>query len=465
MRGKHIVWLAFAAMLLTVTMTGIATGAKKPKLRVSPVEIHNEDMSITAFAIDIIVDGVEDLYCVGFTLDYAPYVQTLSAAQAIEGPFLQEEGIETDFVYKIDHFHGEVKVGSARLGQVPGVSGSGTVATIEFAVVGYGDSRLSLTRVELYNSDGQLIDVSVPAAGNYYGMAAEVEFAGIALDPGRSVNLATADVLELNTTVVNTGAIPMKVTVRYDLIGEVEAHQFYAGQIFRSVAPAPEYLYVDGYYPYIEGGWTGTPDALIGPIDYNVASSTGACSITSMYTFEDISLGTRLVDNVDIQGYTKQSHTANDFDPYIFAGDVLAWTWADSMGGTLDWEWTGGRYYGGHPDYDMPEYYDITGYLHTEEGINNIEILLHNYGASGPLMQIDAMRVKVEFAKVVPVATPVYTVEPGETASFIGTWALIGDDVGKYYGRATVEYSVDGVSWVQAAKVKDFPVSIFDTSA
>ena len=155
-----------------------------------------------------------------------------------------------------------------------------------------------------------------------------------------------------------------------------------------------EYLYVDGYEPWMENGWSNSGVSLFGVPDGVYAESFDDCSMTSLYSFEDIELAGRVVKNVELEAYSKCEYTANDIDSYIFTYDelgnpVMEWAWADSQGGTTDWAWTNKHYY----NCMMPEYYG--DHILTEQGINSAKMLIHNYG--GGSMQVDAYRLKVEF--------------------------------------------------------------------
>jgi hypothetical protein len=216
---------------------------------------------------------------------------------------------------------------------------------------------------------------------------------------------------------------------------------YYGGYL--GAEPPFTYLYCDGYDGAIPGWdhWGDSPylDAVE---DGNLVNSTVNDAMDAFYTFEDIDLpwsGYSVISNVDFYGYTKCAETAPDVDPYCFttAGGVdYSFMWCDSMGGTTDWAWTGCRYYFGV--YNFPEYY---GFPLTEEAVDNMELLLYNFGGAKGL-QVDALRAKVEFATITPIEVDPVIIGPGEEVELpCITWIATIDHVGKYIVTCYLEYS------------------------
>jgi len=458
-RGKNILWLALIAMFFNAMLVTMAAGQYACTIYVNPPEIHNEDMLITTFTIDINVQNAEDLYSYAFTLEYAPYVTVLAVSIANEGDFLKEEGIDTDFVYKIDPFHGWVKIGNSRLGQVPGVSGNGTLATVTFTVLEAGDSPLNLADVEMYDSTVQLIACDV-VSGYYYG--AEIEFLDIGCDPGRAVNLKTYDSIDIKTTLINTGEVPLNVRVKYDIIGEGLWNTFYAGQSFVTTPREPEYLYINEYNAFYEWDWTNPGASVFGEPDGNYVESIIDAAMSSAYGFEDVTLGPGdLISRVVLEGYCQYPNGANegvDIDTYSVQPRLFSWL--GSLFGGPSWGWQSPRWIGADVSDVLPEL------LGGDPGpLNSLSVLLYNYeGNADNPMRVDALRVRVEFAQYNPILPGVYTLQPGETFEAEGTWALTSDDQGRYLCRATIEFTYNGYSWVQARKLKDFHLKIFDST-
>lgn len=118
------------------------------------------------FTADVVVHNVTDLYAWQVAVTFDPDV--LLVINVTEGGFF-----DVDFPFFMgydDSFLGEggVFIGATLRGEVPGVSGSGTVATIEFGVIGEGSRELQLlntyeneTLLLLY--DSTLTEISDPS--------------------------------------------------------------------------------------------------------------------------------------------------------------------------------------------------------------------------------------------------------------------------------------------------------------
>jgi hypothetical protein len=460
-RGKNILWLALTAILFSMTLTGFAGAYQGTQLRVMPEIINNEDLSIETFTVDIVVEGVEDLYSFAMVLSYSPYVQNLVVSRVTEGDFLKAGGYDTDWVYKIDVFHGEVKMGNARLGQVPGASGTGILATIEFKVEEAGNSPLDLLKVELYSSPPEpaLMPVHIHH-GRYYGP--EAVTTDIAFDPGRAVNMKEYDSVTISATVENTGLVPLDVAVRFDIYGPGVWHQVRGGQSFVTTPRDPVYLYVNEYTPWLEWDWINPGASVIGTPDGNYAESIVDAAMSSEYGFEDLTdMGpSDVIGKVTIEGYCRYPNGPNDgVDIDVYTTSPTVFDWLGSLYGGTDWAWVGPRWIGADVSDVLP---GILGGDPT--ALNSLRILLYNYhGDAANPMQVDALRLKVEFAKFIPIEHWIGTLLPGENATTSCTWLLASGDIGKYTGTATVEYTSEYYSWIQGDP-KEFKLKIFDTS-
>jgi len=106
------------------------------------------------FTININISDVIDLYGWEFKLNWTATI--LDAKDVVEGPFLKQGG-NTFFTFKINNAAGYVIVDCTLLGAVPGMSGNGTLATIEFCMEAIGESTLDLNETTLINSREQTI--------------------------------------------------------------------------------------------------------------------------------------------------------------------------------------------------------------------------------------------------------------------------------------------------------------------
>jgi general secretion pathway protein D len=107
------------------------------------------------FSIDIDISNVLDLYGWEFKLGWN--ASLLSEVSVSEGPFLNSSG-NTFFTYYLNTTDEHVVVDCTLLGQVPGVNGNGTLATITFYTVDVGQTPLHLYEVTLVNSADELIN-------------------------------------------------------------------------------------------------------------------------------------------------------------------------------------------------------------------------------------------------------------------------------------------------------------------
>jgi hypothetical protein len=453
-RGKNILWLSVIAMLLSVMMVNIGTApAVKTELYITPDRIPEQPGTLghigDEYYMSVNIEGVTDLYGVGFTIQFAPFGLTLTASDVSEGPFMSEGGsIPTAMAYKISVMDGTIKVGISRLGNYPGASGSGTVCTFKFTVSEAGSSPITIKDVGLVDSNLNPMDY-VTFGSSFYGCTADVVRAN--MPDGRHIFVGQE--ATFNIKVRNDGDVPIYAMGRLEVERDNDGRRItlYAGQTYYGgylgADPPMTEVFCDGYYEYIEEGWNHYgASPWLNAIDGDIINSTTSGSFSSMYTFADIAfpyLGIYdVVTNVDFYGYTRQSDTAGDIDPYAFTvsgGTSYDWCWTDSMGGTTQWAWTGLRYY--KNVYNFPEYY---GFPLTHEGVNNAEIGFEYFGGSGPVFEIDAVKMRVEFATIVPTYEELEPVciLPGEEAELPAiVWVGASDHVGKYMATCYLEYS------------------------
>lgn len=107
-----------------------------------------------AFFVNIRITDVADLYCWEFKLGWDPSI--LDAIKVSEENFLKQGG-DTFFAKKINNTQGYVLVDCTLFGDVAGVNGSGTLASIEFYAEAQGESVLDLYDTILINSLEQSI--------------------------------------------------------------------------------------------------------------------------------------------------------------------------------------------------------------------------------------------------------------------------------------------------------------------
>jgi general secretion pathway protein D len=110
--------------------------------------------------VNVQVADVQDLY--GWQFDVAFDRAVVHALSVAEGDFLASGGSTVFIPGLIDNTGGTVSfTAGALVGQVPGVSGVGTLATLRFAGIALGTSPVTLSNVVLLDSASGEIAASV----------------------------------------------------------------------------------------------------------------------------------------------------------------------------------------------------------------------------------------------------------------------------------------------------------------
>ncbi len=151
MRGKNLVW---ASILTVVIISAAMVGTVRSTTTKLSVVPGNMGMNYagTIFSVDIVVENVVGLNAYDFKLSWDPFL--IKPLEITQGPFLSQEGTySTFFLYKIEMTYDRCLIGEMMLGPDT-VSGSGTLATITFKVVGSGSCSM-----DLYES--KLLDINV----------------------------------------------------------------------------------------------------------------------------------------------------------------------------------------------------------------------------------------------------------------------------------------------------------------
>lgn len=117
------------------------------------------------FSVDVFISGVSDLYAFQFDMGYDPSV--LSAGTISEGAFLPQGGLTLWDTGSINHSGGVIDDTFGSLQSiVPGVGGSGILASINFTALATGSSNISLFDIILLDSQIFDIDVSGVSSAN-----------------------------------------------------------------------------------------------------------------------------------------------------------------------------------------------------------------------------------------------------------------------------------------------------------
>jgi len=139
-----------------VLMASCAQAWAEPIL--STVATKSGDGSTVSVAV--MISNIADLYGYQFSLGFAPGL--LKATGYAAGDFLGDAGTAMQDVAELDNASGLVSYAFGSLfSAVPGISGSGLLATISFSVLGAGESPLSFSDVLFLDSN--LNDIAVTA--------------------------------------------------------------------------------------------------------------------------------------------------------------------------------------------------------------------------------------------------------------------------------------------------------------
>ena len=112
------------------------------------------------FDVFVNISNVTDLFAYQFEISFNPNI--LSAGSVTEGPFLASGGFFIPGV--IDNTAGSITFAAGSLiGAIPGVSGSGTLATLNFEGLTLGTSSVNLSNVILLDSSLSFMAVPEPA--------------------------------------------------------------------------------------------------------------------------------------------------------------------------------------------------------------------------------------------------------------------------------------------------------------
>lgn len=152
--------------LMLIILTSLSITILPFSAQANPTPYMSVDASSTTvdlgetFPINVNVTDVTDLAVWDFALLYRNDI--LHGVNATEGPFLKTGGNtffwQVQFTDQYNETHGRIYLTCSLLGSIPGVDGSGTLATINFQAVGGGNTTLHLTDTVLGDSQANPID-------------------------------------------------------------------------------------------------------------------------------------------------------------------------------------------------------------------------------------------------------------------------------------------------------------------
>jgi len=152
---------------------------------------------------NITVSNITDLYLWAFSISWNP--ATLDLTNVTEGEFLMRGGSTTGVLIKeINQTGGYMKEATCSLlGNIPGVNGSGTIATITFKATTVGSSPLGIYFCDLLNSIGGSISFNIVNSSVDID-APELSISRVSL-PYPDLSLYVNTTVSVNVTIQNTG--------------------------------------------------------------------------------------------------------------------------------------------------------------------------------------------------------------------------------------------------------------------
>jgi len=107
------------------------------------------------FSVEVDVSDVTNLY--GYELTLGWNTTILELENATEGTFLRQGENQTFFTYVVNASSGLVKVDCTLLGDLQGISGKGTLASVQFQVKANGSCDLALSDTQLVKQNEDVI--------------------------------------------------------------------------------------------------------------------------------------------------------------------------------------------------------------------------------------------------------------------------------------------------------------------
>jgi hypothetical protein len=199
------------ALGVTLLLLAISSRLSIPPLSAQPATatVSVVPSSVVAsvgqnFSVDITAANVSNLYGWEFWLSWNSSL--LNVSSVIEGPFLKAGGgSNTFFYYTLNSTGGSLVADCTMLGQVSGVSGSGTLSTITFKVENAGECPLDLYNATLVDPSNIDIPSTVSGGYGYFSGPHDIAVASVDVSP---ITVYPGTIVNINVTVQNPGSSP-----------------------------------------------------------------------------------------------------------------------------------------------------------------------------------------------------------------------------------------------------------------
>lgn len=189
----------FVTILLQLHTTTISTQAATTTASIIPSSIsavvgQNFDVNIT-------ITDVSNLYGWEFRLSWN--ANLLNLTSVTEGPFLKSSN-RTFFSSNFNSTSGVMVVDCTLMGNVPGVSGTGTLSTITFHVENAGQGQLSLYGVTLVDPNNIDIPAVTTSSYGYFGVLQDLAVTRVDVSPAV---VYPGSIVNINVTVQDQGSL------------------------------------------------------------------------------------------------------------------------------------------------------------------------------------------------------------------------------------------------------------------
>jgi hypothetical protein len=168
MKRRAIIFVCLLAVLVVVVAYVILSSYKPTSARVTQLFVEPETVQgITGqdLTLNVSISNVTNLY--GWEFYFGWNSSLLSFVSVNEGPFLKSGG-NTYFSYFLNTTGEHVVVDCTLEGQIPGVSGDGTLATVMFNTTNAGECPLNLYNVDLRDSSDTEIPCQAVSGYGYF---------------------------------------------------------------------------------------------------------------------------------------------------------------------------------------------------------------------------------------------------------------------------------------------------------
>jgi hypothetical protein len=301
-RRKSIIKLmSFLLLACSISLIGLGKTISVSNAILSTTTVAVSPSSVTVpvsqnFTINVNVSGVSDLYGWEFQLDWNSTL--LDAVNVSEGPFLKTGG-NTFFTYTVNATMGNMIVDCALMGDIPGVSGDGTLATITFYTKSVGECQLDLHDVILLNSLEQSIQCQTLGGYGYFTPPHDIAVTDVTASP---ITVLPGNIIKVNVTIQNQGNFTEVFNVTVYANSKVIGVQY----VSLGKGSSTTITFVWNTTGFEKGDYTVLASASVVPGEVNTANNSKVADsiVTILYSGHDVAvIRVEPVKTVVGQGY------------------------------------------------------------------------------------------------------------------------------------------------------------------